>query len=186
MKNIFLLLTFLLSFTGLAQKIKLENFQLVSYDINSSNKVEFNSYSTIDRNGKLNVYIDGYKGKTYYSYQLSENEIKTVNDLDKENLESFVAKKHLDPNHGYAGSRNYISFQKNGKKKEICFILPFMNSEFLKILNSLEEKIYSQQSSAEVPTFNIDFNKLEKDILKQNQIDNYLPQKTLPPPPMSR
>ena len=61
-----------------------------------------------------------------------------------------------------------------------------MNSEFLKILNSLEEKIYSQQSSAEVPTFNIDFNKLEKDILKQNQIDNYLPQKTLPPPPMSR
>ena len=107
MKNIFLLLTFLLSFTGLAQKIKLENFQLVSYDINSSNKVEFNSYSTIDRNGKLNVYIDGYKGKTYYSYQLSENEIKTVNDLDKENLESFVAKKHLDPNHGYAGSRNY-------------------------------------------------------------------------------
>ncbi|AZA55980.1 hypothetical protein [Chryseobacterium shandongense] len=186
MKNIFLLLTFLLSFTGFAQKIKLENFQLVSYDINSSNKVEFNSYSTIDRNGKLNVYIDGYKGKTYYSYQLSENEIKTVNDLDKENLESFVAKKHLDPNHRYAGSRNYISFQKNGKKKEICFILPFMNSEFLKILNSLEEKIYSQQSSAEVPTFNIDFNKLEKDILKQNQIDNYLPQKTLPPPPMSR
>lgn len=186
MKDIFLLLTFLLSFTSFAQKVKLENFQLVSYDINSSNRVEFNSYSTIDKNGKLNVYIDGYKEKKYYSYQLSETEIKLINGLDKENLESFVAKKQLDANHGYAGSRDYISFQKNGKKKEICFILPFMNSEFLKILNSLKDKIYSQQNTAETSKFNINFDKLEKDILKQNQIDNYLPQKTLPPPPMSR
>lgn len=186
MKNVFLLLTFLLGLTSFAQKVKLDNFQLVSYDINSSDKVEFNSFSSIDKNGKLNVYIDGYKGKTYYSYQLSETEIKLINDLDKENLESFIAKKQLDANHGYAGSRDYISFQKNGKKKEICFILPFMNSEFSNILNSLKDKIYSQQNTAEVSKFNIDFNKLEKDILKQDQIDNYLPQKTLPPPPMSR
>ncbi|MCE3074861.1 hypothetical protein [Chryseobacterium gwangjuense] len=186
MKHLFLLLTFILGFTSCAQKVKIENFNLISYDINSSNKVEFKSYSTIDKNGKLNVYINGYKGETYYSYQLNDEEITIINQLDKDNLEYFISKKQLEPNHFYAGDRDYISFQKKKKKKEICFILPLMSQEFQGILKMLEDKIYSQQNTAEISKFNIDFNQLEKNILKQNQIDNYLPQKTLPPPPMSR
>ncbi|SHM42375.1 hypothetical protein [Chryseobacterium polytrichastri] len=186
MKNIFLLLTFILGFTSYAQKVELENFQLTSYDINSSDKIEFSSYSTIDKNGMLNVYINGYKTETYYSYQLNDAEIKSINKLGKEDLENFIAKRQLDPNHFYAGNRNYISFQKNGKKKEICFILPLMNSEFSEVLKMLEKTIYSQQNVAKISKFDIDFNKLQIDILKQNQIDNYLPQKQLPPPPMSR
>ncbi len=186
MKNLFILLNALLSFSSYAQKVNLEKFQLISYDITSANKVEFNSYSNIDKNGKLDVYINGYKTEAYYSYQLNDEEIKMINKLGKDGIGDYISKKELEPNHFYAGSRNYISFQKNKKKIEMCFILPLMSQEFQGIFKMLEGKIYSQQSSAKISKFNIDFSKLEKDIIKQNKIDNYLPEKQLPPPPMAR
>ncbi|MDV2448640.1 hypothetical protein CMU93_14140 [Elizabethkingia anophelis] len=184
MKNTLLLLIFLTSLNSCAQKIKFKNFELISYEIESKNNIEFNSYSTIDKNGKLKVYINGSRGKAYYSYQLNDDEIKIVNRLYDQNLEDFVKKKRLDPNQGYAGSRNYISFQKNEHKNSLCYIVPFMNSEFTAISDLLTDKIYAQKDSAKIGEFNIDFKRLEKEIIKQNQIDNYLPQKQLPPPPM--
>ncbi|MBW8522397.1 hypothetical protein K0U91_07915 [Chryseobacterium chendengshani] len=186
MKNLIILLTILFSFSICAQKVNLEKFQLVSYDVASVNKIDINSYSTIDKNGKLDVYINGYKTEAYYSYQLNDEEIKIINKLGKDDIREYISKKELEPNHFYAGSRNYISFQKNKKKIEMCFILPLMNQEFQGIFKMLESKIYSQQDSAKISKFNIDFSRLEKDIIKQNKIDNYLPEKQLPPPPMSR
>lgn len=184
MKKTLLFFSILLSVLSFSQKNNLKNFQIVSYEIESPDKITFNSYSRISGNGKLDVFINGYRGNAYYSYQLDENEIKKLNELGKDHPENFVERRHLQPNEGYAGSRNYISFSKNGKQQSICFIIPFMNSDFKEVLKMLEDKIYSQKDAAKIPGFKIDFEKLENEILKQNEIDNYLPQKSLPPPSM--
>ena len=64
------------------------------------------------------------------------------------------------------------------------YIIPFMNQEFTEISNLLRDRIYAQKDSAKISEFNIDFTKLEKEIIRQDKIYNYLPKKTLPPPPM--
>ncbi|MEC5395867.1 hypothetical protein [Bergeyella sp. RCAD1439] len=183
MKNIILFFLILISFNSCAQKNKLENFQIVSYDLNSPNSVEINSYSTLDKEGKLKVFVNGSKGPAYYSYQLKPEDLKQINKLANKNLEEFVQKKQLAENQGYAGSRNYISFFKK-TKKQLCYIEPFMNKEFNEISNLLFDKIYSQQDSAKISKFFVDFNNVEKEILKQDKIDNYLPQKSLPSSPL--
>ncbi len=185
MKNLLFFIALLLSATLAAQKIKINNFRLVAYDIEDKN-VSILSYSTIDRNGVLKVYIKGYKGSAFYSYQLTNEEIEKVNQLSSEELQSFVARKELEKGMHYAGNRNYITFKTKKNSEKLCFIPPFMDSGFNEVIDLLEEKIYKQDESAKSPKFEIDFEKIKNDILKQNEIDNYLPQKDLPPPPMRK
>lgn len=163
---------------------KVSDFRLISYDVESDNHLKINAYSLLDKDGVLNVYLDRERDKVFYKYKLSKSELDQINSLSKNKLENYVAKKALDQNQGYAGSRNYISFKVNGKEDKLCFILPFMNSEFSKVIDSLETKIYQQDESSTTEKFSIDFKKIEKEIMNQNQIDNYLPSKQLPPPPM--
>src|SRR5690606_22343861 len=116
MKNILIILGILISFSSCAQKNKLKNFELISYEIEPNGNVDIGSYSRINENGKLDVYINGSRGKAYYSYELGEDELKSINKLSKQKLTEFVSKKQLEPNQGYAGNRNFISFQKNGEQ----------------------------------------------------------------------
>lgn len=84
----------------------------------------------MDKDGVLNVYLDRERDKVYYQYKLSQSELDEINSLSDKNLDKYVIKKALDANQGYAGSRNYLSFKVNGKEDKICFILPFMDSDF--------------------------------------------------------
>jgi hypothetical protein len=59
-----------------------------------------------------------------------------------------------------------------------------MNQEFTEVSNLLNDRIYAQKDSAKISEFKIDFAKLEKEIIKQDKFYDYLPKKTLPPPPM--
>lgn len=59
-----------------------------------------------------------------------------------------------------------------------------MNQDFTEISNLLEDRIYSQKDSAKIPKFKIDFREIEKEIVKQDKVYDYLPKKTLPPPQM--
>jgi hypothetical protein len=163
---------------------KVTDFKLVSYDIKSNNELSISAYTTLDKDGVLNVYLDRERDKVYYQYTLSQSELDEINSLSDKNLDKYVIKKALDANQGYAGSRNYLSFKVNGKEDKICFILPFMDSDFKKVIDSLEDKIYLQDESQRTEASPIDFKKVEKEIITQNQIDNYLPSKSLPPPPM--
>ena len=171
MKNILILFLLLSSLTSCAQKNKLKNFELVSYEITSPDNVEINSYSKINDNGKLDVYINGNRGKAYYSYQLTEEELKEINKLYQGKLSDFIFRKELEPNNFYAGARNFISFEKNGKQKSLSYIIPFMNSEFSQISTLLEDKIYKQNDSAKIEEFKIVVIKLKKDIINQDRID---------------
>ncbi|KUJ56387.1 hypothetical protein [Chryseobacterium aquaticum] len=163
---------------------KVTDFKLVSYDLKSNNELSISAYTTLDKDGVLSVYLDRERDKVFYQYKLSHNELDAINNLSDKNLDQYVIKKALDANQGYAGSRNYLSFKVNGKEDKICFILPFMDSDFKKVIDSLEDKIYLQDDSQRTEAFTIDFKKTEKEIITQNQIDNYLPNKSLPPPPM--
>ncbi|SKB93604.1 hypothetical protein [Chryseobacterium balustinum] len=56
MKNLLLFLTLILNLMLNAQEIKLNDFKFIAYDIEAKN-VSILSYSTLDKNGKLNVYL---------------------------------------------------------------------------------------------------------------------------------
>ncbi len=179
-----ILFVFLIQIVLISCQKKVSYFRLISYDVESDNHLKINAYSLLDKNGELNVYLDRERDKVFYKYKLSENELDQIYSLSKDKLENYVAKKALDQNQGYAGSRNFISFKVNGKEDKLCFVLPFMNSDFSKVIDSLEAKIYQQDESSTTEKFSIDLKKIEKEIVNQNQIDNYLPSKQLPPPPM--
>ena len=116
MKNILIILGILISFNSCAQKNNLKNFQLISYEIEPNGIVDIESYSKINEYGRLEVYINGSRGKAYYAYQLNEEDLKKINKLAQKKLTDFISKKRLEPNQGYAGNRNFIIFQKNGKQ----------------------------------------------------------------------
>lgn len=180
-----LLLTIL--FAGVlfsAQTLKLDDFKLITYDTESDNRISIHSYSKINKQGILNVYLKRYKDIVFYQYQLTKDEIEKVNQLSSKKMEDFVVKKQLDKNQGYAGNRNYITFQVGKNKDKLCFIKPFMDPNFNSVISLLEDKIYKQDESAKSSGFTIDFESIKNEIIKQNDIDNYLPQKQLPPPPM--
>lgn len=176
---------FILSVAINPQKNKLSNFKLVVYDIENST-VSISSYSTLDKNGILKVCLKRYHDTVFYKYQLTKEEIEKVNKLSSSKLQNFVDKKQLENNSYYAGSRNYINFKVKNKDERLCFIQPFMSPEFSEIMDLLTEKIYKQDETAITSGFKIDFEAIKNNILKQNEIDNYLPQKQLPPPPMRK
>ncbi|MBL1222494.1 hypothetical protein JET18_16700 [Chryseobacterium sp. L7] len=180
MKNLLLFLTLLLSLIFNAQKIKLSDFKLVAYDIEAKD-ISILSYSTLDKNGKLNVYLKRYQDTVFYSYQLTNEEIEKVNQLFSGKLQDFVIHKELEKDTYYAGNRNYINFKVKDNNEKLCFIPPFMALRFNEIIDLLKEKIYKQDESARISEFKINFEHIKKDILKQSEIDNYLPPKNNPP-----
>ncbi|WP_156173193.1 hypothetical protein [Chryseobacterium gallinarum] len=184
MKKIFLLIVLCTGVLFNAQKLKLGDFKLITYDVEPSNNIKIYSYSKIDKQGILSVYLKRSRDEVYYKYQLTEDEIEKINQLSSKKMKDFVVKKQLDKNQGYAGNRNYITFQVGGKKDKLCFINPFMDAGFNNIINLLKDKIYKQDDLAKSADFTIDFESAKKEIITQDEIDNYLPQKQLPPPPM--
>ncbi|SDH17240.1 hypothetical protein SAMN05421827_11841 [Pedobacter terrae] len=181
MKNILFYLILLLSFNCFAQKIRVQNFRLISYGITSSRNIEIDSYSTIDPDGRLNIYVNGNSGAAYYTAQLSDDEINVVNKLAEKDLRSFIRTKKLSTGMYYAGGRDYISFNQGKTQSSMCFIAPFMTEEFNEVIGLLTDKIYKQDDSTKMKQFKIDFIKIKAEIYRQGKIDNFLPKKELPP-----
>jgi hypothetical protein len=181
MKNLLFFLTLILSLMLDGQKIELNDFKLIAYDIEATD-VSILSYSTLDKNGKLKVYLKRYKDTVFYSYQLTNEEIERVNQLSSGKLQDFVVRKKLEKDTYYAGNRYYINLKVKSNNQKLCFIPPFMNSRFNDIVELLNEKIYRQDDSVRISEFEINFEQIKNDILKQNEVDNYLPQKKLPLP----
>jgi len=174
-----------LSHTFCSPKSKLNDFKLVSYGV-ENNGILISSYSTLDEKGILKVFLKRYNDSAYYKYQLTKNEIESVNKLSSKKLKDFIVKKKFEPGTGYSGSSNYLSFKIDNRNENLCFILPFMDTQFKESIQMLENKIYSQNDSCRISEFNIDFENTKKEILKQEHIDNYLPKKQSLPPPMKR
>ncbi|AYY84525.1 hypothetical protein EGX91_08170 [Chryseobacterium indologenes] len=174
-----------LSLTFCSTKSKLNDFKLVSYEI-QNNEVEISSYSTIDENGVLKVFLKRYSDSAFYKYQLNSDDIKIINKLSSKKLQEFVVKKEFEEGSGYSGSLNYLSFKTQKRNEKLCFILPFMDNQFNEGITLLENKIFSQNDSCRTTKFKIDFEKTKSEILTQAQTDNYLPKKQSLPPPMKR
>lgn len=182
MKKLIIILSIFSSLFLNAQNNELTDFKLISYDIDSLKNVTINSYSSIDNNGILNVYMEEDGVPTYYSYKLSTEESDKIKKIYNNNLEDYIEKKEFEPDTFYAGSRNYLTGKINNKTKKLCFIEPFMKSDFNEIIDILQDKIYKQEESAKISKFKINFKLIKKEIVLQNQIYNYLPEKKLPPP----
>jgi hypothetical protein len=72
---------------------KVTDFKLVSYDIKSNNELSISAYTTLDKDGVLNVYLDRERDKVYYQYKLSQSELDEINSLSDKNLDKYVIKK---------------------------------------------------------------------------------------------
>lgn len=72
---------------------KVTDFKLVSYDIKSNNELSISAYTTLDKDGVLNVYLDRERDKVYYQYKLSQSELDEINSLSDKNLDKYVNKK---------------------------------------------------------------------------------------------
>jgi len=179
MKNIISLFAILLTFFVNAQKLTIQYLKIADYDLGSNSDVEIKSHSTLDKKGNLIVYSDSWDGKNYFKYQLSQEEINKINLLVSKDLESFIKQKQLDKNQYFAGSRRFITFKVNGKIKSLCFIQPFMTDYFKDLLKVLDKKIYSHDASAIIIMPSSDFEDTKKEIIKREQIDNYLPHKAV-------
>lgn len=174
----FLLIIFYCAFSS-AQTTDLK---FVEYEMDSKNQIKIEMYSELDSSNYLNVYMLENNKPTYYKYKLDSVLLVKLDSLNKKNFEEYIQTKKLEENHFYAGNKNFLSLKNSTKEQKICFIQPFMNPEFNLVIDSLQEIIYSQNENLKSTKFKINFKSIKKEIILQNQIDNYLPEKKLPPP----
>lgn len=174
----FLLIIFYCAFSS-AQSTDLK---FVEYEVNSKNQIKIEMYSELDSSNYLNVYMLENNKPVYYKYKLESALLVKLDSLNKKNFEVYIQSKKLKENHFYGGNRNFLSLKNNTTEQKICFIQPFMNSEFNLVIDSLQEIIYSQNEALKSSKFKINFKALKKEISLQNKINNYLPEKQLPPP----
>ena len=161
---------------------QITNLNFVEYDVDSKNQIKIEMYSELDTLNYLNVYILEDNKPAYYKYKLDSALLVKLDSLNKKNFETFIQSKKLEENHFYAGNKNFLSLKNSTTEQKICFIQPFMNSEFNLVIDSLQEIIYSQNEALKSSKFKINFKTIKKEIIKQNKINNYLPEKQLPPP----
>lgn len=178
-KNLKLFLIIFYCSFGIAQTTGLK---FVEYDINPKNQIKIEMYSEIDFLNNLNVYILENNKPAYYKYKLDTELLAKLNSLNDKKLEENIESKEMGENHFYAGNRNFLFLKSSTIEQKICFIQPLMKSEFNSIIDSLQEIVYSQNETLKTSKFKINFKTLKKEILLQNNIDNYLPEKQLPPP----
>ncbi|MFC3356024.1 hypothetical protein [Sphingobacterium zeae] len=179
-----ILLILLFSLRAERNKVMFENLVFVTYDHQGDN-MKIGSYSTLDKKGLLSVFLNREKDSVYYKYQLTDDELAKVKFLSSKKLKNFVIKRELDVGMGYAGSCNYLSYKIGNDEDKICFIQPFMDKDFNEAVMVIDSKVFIQRDSFKVARFNIDFENIKKEILRQETFDSYLPKKQLPYPPRS-
>ncbi|OPC69892.1 hypothetical protein BAZ12_08690 [Elizabethkingia miricola] len=175
-----LVLVVLFSISKGSKCAKYDDFRFITYE-HSGEGVEIGSFSKIDKKGVLWVFLKRSKDSAYYKYQLSANEIEKLSIFSSKKLEDFVIRKQLDQGIGYAGSSNFLGLKLGNDEDKICFIKPFMDKDFNDTMMMLEDKVFKQSDSNKVAAFDIDFVSVGGEILKQERINFYLPQKQLPP-----
>lgn len=179
MEKILLILSILISLNSHSQKIKAIDFKIVDYEVKSNKNLDIKSFTIIGSNGILTVFSDSWDGKNYFQYKLSNEEINKINSLFEKELDSYVKQKQLNKNQYFAGNPRFITYKINGKKKSLCFIEPFMNSEFMDVIKILNSKIYKHDETAKISKNIEDFGKVKKEIIERSKIDNYLPVKAI-------
>ncbi|HVX25156.1 MAG TPA: hypothetical protein VHB70_02345 [Parafilimonas sp.] len=119
----------------------------------------------------------------YYSFQLTQQELKTLHSIFGKNqkLKSYLANTRLDENSVYAGSYDFYRVTyADGSVDSICIIQPFMTTKFQDVYNFLDSIIYVRDDKTQIKKFEIPMafkNSLKSSYLKSN----YLPEiKTLP------
>ncbi len=161
---------------------KYDDFRFVTYE-HSGAELEIGSYSKIDKQGILWVFLKRSRDSAYYKYQLSASEIEKLKIFSSKKLENFVINKELDQGTGYAGSYNFLDIKAGNDEDKICFILPFMDQDFSDPMMLLQDKVFKQSESNKTVRFDIDFAGIRKEILTQEKINFYLPKKQLPMSP---
>ena len=191
-KNIFFIVIILSNFILLnAQNLKSVDFKICHFYQKENSNISIISCSSIDKNGNLKVYLEGFKDTPYYVYQLNESETNNINQLFDNKLSDYIEKEKV-PKSTNISERFYISYknQKNNTEK-LCFMDRYMSKKFNRIMNSIFGIIYKNviKNDETKNNFKIsDYKKMKKEIITEIKKDKNLPILTFdaPSPPTSK
>jgi len=161
-------------------KLNFKKIELAYYEANGNpSKINVTDYVQINEYGIVTVYLNGNNGLKFYQYQLSNELISQINSLiiGKNSVRKQLVKTKMDVGRHYAGSYNFIAFDKD----ELCFIEPYMSKEFNLIFNQLEDVILKQSEKAEIANPNFKIKDVEKRVVIEHKKSNYLPKIEQPP-----
>lgn len=171
--------------TNAFQKIEYASFDVNSYRTKTRDTAYINLYFLISNNGHMiiNNQDDYHNTHTYYSFQLTQQELKNLHSIFDKNqkLKSYLATTKPDENSMYAGSYDFYRVTYSDESIDsMCIIPPFMTTKFQSVYNFLDSTIYIREDRKQVNKFDIPTgfkNSLKSGYLKSN----YLPEiKTLP------
>lgn len=155
-------------------KLKFKKIELAYYDAKeNSSEIKVSNYAQINEYGIVTVHLNGNRGLKFYRYQLSDKLMREINSLlnGKNFLKNNLVKTQMKTGRRYAGSYNFIAFD----KEILCFVEPYMSMKFNSVFSQLEDVILKQSENSETenPKFNI--KQIEKRVLNEHTKSNYLP-----------
>ena len=161
-------------------KLNFKKIELTYYEANGNpSKINVIAYAQINAYGIVTVHLNGNKGLKFYRYQLSDELMSQINSLliGKNSLRKQLVKTKMDVGRHYAGSYNFIAFD----KEELCFVEPYMSKEFNLIFNQIEDIILKQFENAEIANPNFNIKGVEKRVMIEHKKSHYLPKIEQPP-----
>ncbi|MGU3376571.1 hypothetical protein [Chryseobacterium sp. M5A1_1a] len=169
-----------------AQKLTATDFKFAHFYLNKNNEILLTSFSSIDKNGNLNVYLEGYKETPYYSSPLEKNEINELNKLFSKPLDHYIIKEKV-PKSTPLSERYYISYKIGGKEERLCFMEKYVTGDFVNAISILLDKIYMNVQKDTSKKVVIDTKNIKNEIIAQIKKDKTLPVLSFdsPPPPIS-
>jgi len=170
-------------------KPQFKNFTYATYEINGSGEdKKVNIIDLIEING-YNVHrmTKYYKGISDTTYLLPDSLIEGLNSVlnGKRKLKSFMKVNRLPTGHHYGGNLSFMCYTDlNNFKDNFIVVEPFMDENFLKVLNLISE-LPASYSNVKYTGDGVRNTETEKTILKYHNSCKYLPSIESPPPPMN-
>ncbi len=142
------------------KKIEYASFDVNSHRTEKKDSAYINMYFTLSDNGliEINNKDDYHKTHTYYSFQLTDNEMKKLNFVfnQSKKMKSFLADTTMKENTFYAGSYQYYRvLYPNGTVDSICMIQSFINKDFEVASDCLDSILYLREDRKEIKHFDI-------------------------------
>lgn len=155
------------------------NFEIVLYKIGANNKVDIANQVIINDNSIVEIYrndSERKKGINCYSKKIDSitlTELKKIFTGQTPLKQNFITKE-LKKGRRYAGSYYYASYTSNTFTDQLCFVPPYMSSDFQRLLREIENILFGKSDRISSKC-DIDLEMLERKISKQHKVSSYLP-----------
>lgn len=167
------------------KKIEYASFKIVKSKSSKTDSVFISLYSIIDDKGLAKVIDDDDYHDTlkFYTQKVDKERLDKINTVfnRQKKLDTYFYTKKLGANEFYGGEYHlFLISYKDGQKDSLCFVEPFMSSEFNSLYKMLDNFVFYGEHTNPCSQFKIPEN-FRKAVLLNYKKSSYLPEiKTLP------